>query len=63
MEKEEEIRAERSVIWFMIMGVFLFLILIVLYVVANLSMVVSVGIVFILGVIGIYFLLKRNKKE
>ena len=63
MEKEEEIRAERSVIWFMIMGVFLFLLLIVLYVVANLSMVVSVGIVFILGVIGIYFLLKRNKKE
>ena len=63
MEKEEEIRAERSVIWFMIMGVFLFLILIVLYVVANLSMVVSVGIVFILGVISIYFLLKRNRKE
>jgi len=63
MEKQKEIRAEKSVISFMIMGVFLFLVLIVLYVAANLSMVVSVGIVFILGVISIYFLLKRNKKE
>lgn len=63
MDEEKAERAERSVILFLIMGVFLFFLITVLYVVVDLSIYVSVGVACVLVVIGTYWLLKKNKKD